>query len=70
MPEIAVDTARDFLKAGFHVMCEKPMTLTVEEAEDLSKLVKKSGKVFGLMHNYTAYPMVKLAKDMVKQGRL
>ncbi len=62
--------ARDFLKAGFHVMCEKPMTLTAKEAEELKKIVTKSRKVFGLMHNYTGYPMVKLAKDMVAQGDL
>jgi len=62
--------ARDFLKAGFHIMCEKPMTFIVKEAKELDKIVKKSGKVFGLMHNYTGYPMVKLAKDMVKQGDL
>ncbi len=62
--------AKACLEAGFNVMCEKPMTLTVEEAEELAVLVKASGKVFGLMHNYTAYPMVKLAKDMVKQGDL
>ena len=60
--------AKAFLEAGFNVMCEKPMTLTVKEAEELQEVVKKSRKVFGLMHNYTAYPMVKLAKDMVKQG--
>ena len=62
--------AKAFLEAGFNVMCEKPLTLTVEEAEELNAAVKASGKVFGLMHNYTAYPMVKLAKDMVKQGDL
>ena len=44
--------------------------VAVEEAEELSAAVKASGKIFGLMHNYTAYPMVKLAKDMVKQGDL
>lgn len=60
--------ARDFLTAGFHVMCEKPMTLNVKEAKDLQKLVKKSRKVFGLMHNYTGYPMVKLARDLVRGG--
>ena len=60
--------ARDFLKAGFHVMCEKPMTITSKEAKELQKLVKKKGMVFGLMHNYTGYPMVKLARDMVRKG--
>ena len=62
--------ARAFLEAGFHVMCEKPMTLTVQEAEQLAGVVKKSRRVFGLMHNYVGYPMVKLARDMVKQGDL
>lgn len=62
--------ARDFLKAGFHVMCEKPMTMTLKEARELDKIVQKSGRVFGLMHNYTGYPMVKLARDMVRQGDL
>jgi len=62
--------ARDFLNAGFNVMCEKPMTMSVKEAITLEKVVKKSGLVFGLMHNYTGYPMVKLARDMVKQGDL
>lgn len=62
--------ARDFLEAGFHVMCEKPMTMTVKEAVDLEKIVKKTKRVFGLMHNYVGYPMVKLARDMVRQGDL
>lgn len=62
--------ARDLLQNGFHVMCEKPMTLDVKEAKELKKLVNETGLVFGLMHNYTGYPMVKLAKDMVKQGDL
>jgi predicted dehydrogenase len=62
--------AKEFIEAGFNVMCEKPMTMTVEEAKELQSIVEKSGKTFGLMHNYTGYPMVKLAKDMVKQGDL
>jgi len=61
---------RDLLNAGFHVMCEKPMTVSVAEARTLVKLVKKNRRVFGLMHNYTGYPMVKLARDMVKNGEL
>jgi len=60
--------AKAFLEAGFHVMCEKPMTLNVAEAKQLKEIVKKSRRVFGLMHNYTGYPMVKLARDMVKDG--
>jgi len=62
--------ARDFLEAGFHVMCEKPMTLNAKEAKDLQKIVRKTKKVFGLMHNYTGYPMVKLARDMARGGEL
>ncbi len=62
--------ARDFLNAGFHIMCEKPMTISAKEAKDLQKLVRKSRKVFGLMHNYTGYPMVKLARDMVHNDEL
>lgn len=62
--------AKAFLEAGFHVMCEKPMTLSVEEAKELQNLVEKTGLVFGLMHNYTGYPMVKLARDLVKSGEL
>ena len=62
--------AKAALEAGFNVMCEKPMTMTVAEAVELEKIVKASGKTFGLMHTYSAYPMVKLAKDMVKQNDL
>ncbi len=62
--------AKACLEAGFHVMCEKPMTLTTKQARDLVKIVKKTRRVFGLMHNYTGYPMVKLARDMVKNGEI
>ena len=58
------------LESGFHVMCEKPMTFTSQEARNLVAIVKKTGKVFGLMHNYTGYPMVKLARDMVRAGEI
>ena len=62
--------AKAFLDAGFHVMCEKPITMNVKEATALERIVGQSRKVFGLMHNYTGYPMVKLARDMVRQGDL
>jgi predicted dehydrogenase len=62
--------AKDFLYAGFNIMCEKPMTFNVDEARELQQIVKKSKKVFGLMHNYTGYPMVKLARDMARGGEL
>jgi len=61
--------AKALLEAGFHVMCEKPMTINVAQARQLVQIVKKTRRVFGLMHNYTGYPMVKLARDMVRGGR-
>ena len=62
--------SRDFLRAGFHVVCDKPMTLDVREALALRAIVRKSKKVFALTHNYPGYPMVKLARDMMRQGDL
>ncbi len=64
----AIATA--FLEAGFHVVLDKPMTLNTNEALALQETVEKSGKVFALTHNYTGYPMVKLARDLVRQGRI
>ena len=58
------------LQAGFHVVCEKPMTLTVEEAETLAKEVERTGLIFCMTHNYTAYPMSRVAKRMVRNGDL
>jgi predicted dehydrogenase len=62
--------SRDFLRAGFHVVCDKPMTMDVREALALRAIVRKSKKVFALTHNYPGYPMVKLARDMIRQGDL
>ena len=62
--------ARTFLEAGIHVVCDKPMTYTLEEARQLKSVVEKTGKVFVLTHNYTGYPMVKQARWMVQQGML
>lgn len=62
--------ASAFLRAGFHVICDKPMTYDVRQARQLKELVHKSRKVFALTHNYTGYPMVKLARDMVREGDL
>jgi predicted dehydrogenase len=63
--------ARDFLKAGFHVVLDKPMTFNVREARQLRALVRRSRRqVLALTHNYTGYPMVKLARDMVREGDL
>ena len=62
--------SKALLEAGFHVMCEKPMTLNTKEAVDLKKAAAKSRKIFGLMHNYTGYPLVKMAREMVESGDL
>ena len=62
--------ATTFLKAGFHVICDKPMTLTLKEAKALRETVRKSAKVFALTHNYTGYPMVKEARELVRTGKL
>ena len=62
--------AKAMLEAGIHVICDKPLTNTVEEALSLVEAVKQSGLVFGLTHNYTGYPMVRQAREMVKAGEL
>lgn len=58
------------LERGFDVICDKPMTNTLEEAEALHKKVEETGLVFCLTHNYTGYPMVRQAKAMVQDGQL
>lgn len=64
------DVARAFLVAGFHIVCDKPLTNTVADAEALCRLVGERGVVFALTHNYTGYPMVKEARAAVREGRL
>src|SRR5690606_23908446 len=56
------------LEAGFHVICDKPLCFDLDQAYSLYEVVKKSGKIFALTHNYTGYPMVKQAKFMVENG--
>jgi predicted dehydrogenase len=62
--------ARAFLEAGIHVICDKPISRTVAEAEDLVRAVAESGKVFVLTHNYTGYPMIRHAREMIAAGEL
>jgi predicted dehydrogenase len=64
------EIARSFAEAGFHVVCDKPLTVDLEQAQALARLVKQSGIVFAVMHNYTGYPLVRLARDMILQGEL
>ncbi|TWO33512.1 Gfo/Idh/MocA family oxidoreductase [Seonamhaeicola sediminis] len=62
--------AKMALEHGFHVVCDKPVTLTLDEAQALQKVVDKSGKLFALTHNYTGNSLVKQAKAMVAKGEL
>ncbi len=62
--------ARTFLEAGFHVVCDKPMTWSLDEAEQLVKLVEKSGHVFALTHNYTGHPLVRHARHLFQSGAM
>ena len=64
------DVAKTFLQAGFNVICDKPVTYDLAQARELRKIINKTKKVFALTHNYTGYPMVKLAREMVKKGEL
>ncbi|WP_036151264.1 Gfo/Idh/MocA family protein [Maribacter forsetii] len=62
--------AKKLLENGFNVICEKPMTTTLEEAKDLQKSHEKAGTVFALTHTYTGYPMVRQMREMIKAGAL
>lgn len=62
--------AKKLLDNGFHVICEKPMTTSLEEAKDLQKAYEKAGTVFALTHTYTGYPMVRQMREMIKDGAL
>jgi predicted dehydrogenase len=62
--------ARAFLKAGIHVICDKPLTTTVREAAALEKLAAETGLVFAVTYNYSGYPMVRHARAMVEAGDL
>ncbi|WP_018969404.1 Gfo/Idh/MocA family protein [Rubritalea marina] len=62
--------AKAALEAGFHVMCDKPVTLNKAEAIELKSIIEKSGKLFGLTHTYSGYPMVKQARHMAASGML
>lgn len=62
--------AREFLKRGIHVICDKPLTSTLKDARTLAGLVEKSGCLFVLTHNYTGYPMIRQARAMVAAGVL
>jgi predicted dehydrogenase len=62
--------AVEFLKRGIHVICDKPLTATLPEAKKLAKTAEASGVVFALTHNYTGYPMIRQAREMIAAGAL
>jgi len=62
--------AKAFLEAGFHVVCDKPLTKTIEEAEALVTIVERTGCVFALTHNYTGYPLVRHARELFRSGEM
>ncbi|MEI6504841.1 MAG: Gfo/Idh/MocA family oxidoreductase [Planctomycetota bacterium] len=62
--------AKAALEAGFHVVCDKPLTLTLAEAEELARIVAASKAVFVVTHNYTGYPLVRQAREMILAGEL
>jgi predicted dehydrogenase len=62
--------ARAAVEAGFHVVCDKPLTLTLKEAEELAAVVAASNSVFVVTHNYTGYPLVRQAREMIQAGEL
>ena len=62
--------AREFLKRGIHVICDKPLTSTLADAKKLVKAAESSDALFILTHNYTGYPMVRQAREMVAGGEI
>lgn len=68
--DLHFDFARQTLEAGFHVFCDKPMTTSLEHADQLRQLAASSRRVFVVTHNYTGYPLVRLAREMIANGEL
>lgn len=64
------EITRAYLEAGFHVLCEKPMTMTVEEGEEIVKLARATGRICAVNYGYTGYPLVRHMRAMVARGDL
>src|SRR6516162_5906998 len=64
------EIAKAFAEAGFNVVCDKPMTFDLGQAEELARIIPKTGIVFALTHNYTGNPLVRQAREMIMSGEL
>jgi predicted dehydrogenase len=64
------EITRAFLEAGFNVLCEKPMTMNVEEGEEIVRIAEASGKICAVNYCYSAYPMIRQARAMVRAGEI
>ncbi len=64
------EIAKAFLEAGFNVLCEKPMTMSVEEGEEIVRVAEKTGRICAVNYCYSAYPMVREARAMVRAGEI
>jgi len=64
------EIAKTFAEAGYNVICDKPMTFDLAQAEELLKIVERTGIVFAVSHNYTGYPLVRQAREMILNGEL
>ena len=64
------EITKAFLEAGFNVLCEKPMTMTVEEGEEIVRLARASGRICAVNYCYSAYPMVREMREIVRSGQL
>lgn len=64
------DIAKTFMDKGIHIMCDKPLTLTEEEALDLERIAKEKNLCFGVTYSYAGYAMVRQAREMIENGEL
>ena len=64
------EITKAFLEAGFHVLCEKPMTMSVEEGEEIVRVAERTGRICAVNYCYSAYPMVRQARAMVRAGEI
>ena len=69
-PQLRLPVAREFLRRGIHVICEKPFTKDLQEAHELRKLASESGRLLCLTHCYTGYPMVREARALIREGAI